>query len=101
MGLSLASPQVIECNLAGEHCYVYDALMPFCPMHEAFFDSPFGTLRAAGPATCTTTTTATRTVTHTTTRTMTLWTTTRGQSIECRRWERLLGLRWGRDSSGS
>eukprot|EP00438_Fugacium_kawagutii_P034810 Skav226547 [mRNA] locus=scaffold421:161742:187273:- [translate_table: standard] len=76
--------EVIECNSEGKYCYIYDALLPFCPQHEAFFDSPFGINRAEGPPTCTTTTTGTFTVTLTTTGTVTIFTTTRGQAIECR-----------------
>lgn len=76
--------EVIECNSEGKYCYIYDALLPFCPQHETFFDSPFGAIRAEGPPTCTTTTTGTFTVTTTYTRTATVFTSTRGQAIECR-----------------
>lgn len=61
--------EVIECNSEGKYCYIYDALLPFCPQHETFFDSPFGVTRAEGPPTCTTTTTGTFTVTMSYTRT--------------------------------
>lgn len=40
--------EVIECNSEGKYCYIYDALLPFCPQHETFFDSPFGAIRAEG-----------------------------------------------------
>lgn len=76
--------EVIECNSEGKYCYIYDALLPFCPQHETFFDSPLGAIRAEGPPTCTTTTTGTFTVTTTYTRTATVFTSTRGQAIECR-----------------
>lgn len=74
----------IVCSQSGEPCYIYEALLPFCPQHEEFFASPFGLIRAEGPPTCTTTTTATRTGTMTTTETGTVFTSTRGQAIECR-----------------
>mmetsp|Transcript_34549 Transcript_34549/g.80622 ORF Transcript_34549/g.80622 Transcript_34549/m.80622 type:complete len:543 (+) Transcript_34549:59-1687(+) len=76
--------EVIECTYSGKHCYLYDALEPFCVEPFLFFESPFGGRRAEGPPVCTTTTTATYTVTLTTTQTVTGFTTTRPPAVECR-----------------